>query len=183
MLAAISQGSLRALSVERVGAEIVIHAEADASFDALSLGLTDFQPLARRRFSLRSAAWGAALLCCGVVVGLGARYAVPDSPQGAAAAPSPVPLATLDRGSIREQQLADAAKLAQPSAAPELAPAASATAMLAAAPLRKQEVESKAKLSRRARLAARTPAAPNGASGSAVTNGNRDPLSVFGSRL
>ena len=83
MLAAISKGSLRALSIERVGTEIVIHAEADAGFDALSLGLTQhFQAPSRRVLSLRSTAWGAALLCCGALVGLGARFAVAEPAAG-----------------------------------------------------------------------------------------------------
>jgi len=99
VLAAISQGSLRALSIERMGSEIVIHAEADASFDTLSLGVAErIQPVWRR---VRTALWSAGLLVCGALVGLGARSLMPRSAEPSGAA-SPVPTAVFEAGRVRE---------------------------------------------------------------------------------
>ena len=166
MLAAISQGSLRAISVERVGSGIVIHAEADASFDALSLGLTErFRAPPPPVRSLRSMAWGAALLCAGVLVGLGARYAVgstSDAPH-AAAAESPVPSVTLK---TREPSPMPAVSVAVAPPASAIASAVPAAPVAAAEP--------RAKPARRRRVA-RSPGTANG-TGSVV-------ISEFGPRL
>ena len=106
VLAAISQGSLKALSIERVGDEIVIHAEAEPSLDALALGLTKaFPAQPRRTRSLRALVWGAALLCSGVLVGMGARELVPAalSPAAQPVVESPVPVVTFE-SRRREQE-------------------------------------------------------------------------------
>jgi serine/threonine-protein kinase len=99
MFPAASQGSLRALSIERPESELVVQAEAE-SMEALSVGIADrtgVRPLQR----LRSAAFAAALLASGALVGLGARQLMSVGAGPAAAAqPSPVPAVTLERGRV-----------------------------------------------------------------------------------
>jgi eukaryotic-like serine/threonine-protein kinase len=194
MLAALSKGSLRALSIDRVGSEIVIHAEADASFDALSLGLTEsFQLPPRRVRSLSSMAWGAALLCCGALVGLGARFALAEfgaaAPPRAAAIESPVPNATLSTHQRREPPAPSMQVAAPPSATSQNAAAVLASAAPAAV------------LASAAPAAALASAAPAAALGSATAAGEKPkrkpraalpaaapvqasaPISAFGPRL
>jgi serine/threonine-protein kinase len=187
MLAALSKGSLRALSIDRVGSEIVIHAEADPSFDALSLGLTqDFQVPSRRARSLRSTAWGATLLCCGALVGLGARFAVAElataAPARAAAIESPVPSVTLSIPERRKLELPSVQLTSLPgpssqnaAAAPALASAAPAPAPASAAP-----VPAIASATAGAAKAKRKPRAVVGVAAPAPASA---PISAFGPRL
>jgi serine/threonine protein kinase len=100
MLAAISQGSLRALSIERNGTEIVIHAEADASFDTLSLDIPERESTSPIKRRLRSALWSAVLLVSGALVGLGARSLMPR-PEAPGRSASPVPSAVFEAGRVR----------------------------------------------------------------------------------
>jgi serine/threonine protein kinase len=176
MLAALSKGSLRALSIDRVGSEIVIHAEADSGFDALSLGLSqDFQVPPRRARSLSSMARGAGLLCCGALAGLGARFAVAElaaaAPSRATAVESPVPHATLATHQRREPppssaQLAVLPSATSPNPAAALASAAPAAALASALPV----VE---KTKRKPRVASRPAAAAP----------SSEPIGAFGPRL
>jgi hypothetical protein len=173
MLAALSTGSLRALSIDRVGSEIVIHAEADASFDARSLGLSqDFQVTPRRVRSLSSMARGAALLCCGALAGLGARFAVVEfaaaAPSRATAFESPVPNATLSTHQRQEPPEPSMQLTALPSATGQHPAAVLGSAAPAAALGSAKAVAEKTKRKPPAALRAAAPAqapAPIGAFG------------------
>lgn len=101
MLAAISQGSLRALSIERMGSEIVIHAEADPSFDTLSLDIPERAKPSVLKRRLRQALWSSALLASGALVGIGARSLMPQAADARSHGASPVPSAVFEAGRVR----------------------------------------------------------------------------------
>jgi len=130
-----SYGSLRAVSIERTGSEIIIRAEPTALREAPLSG-TQVVEFAPRRGRQRKALWGAGLVLCGIMAGLGARgLSSEPTPDVPAAAASPVPNATLESGHIAPEPAALAAP-ATPSAeatvdepSPPSKPAARATAL------------------------------------------------------